>query len=113
MASKDELQNILKAKFGINKNVSQSLSKEECEELLNLLFREPSAAKLVSSYADKNSSLGRNNATYARAKNQAERKFEALQVEYRQLEDSIQNIEVAKVALESRKKAAGRGTEKA
>lgn len=104
MASKDELQNILKAKFGINKNVSQSLSREECEELLNLLYREPSAVKLVSSYADKNSSLGRNNATYARARNQAERKFEALQVEYRQLEDSIQNIEVAKVALESRKK---------
>lgn len=54
---------------------------------MNLLHREPSAAKLVNSYADKNNSLGRNNATYARARNQAERKFEALQVEYRQLED--------------------------
>ena len=56
MTSKDELQTALKEKFGVNKNISQPLSKEECERLLNLLYSEASAAKLVSSYADKNSS---------------------------------------------------------
>jgi chromosome segregation ATPase len=104
MASKNELQNILKEKFDINKNISQSLNKEECEELLSLLYREPSAVKLVNSYADKNGQLGRNNATYARAGKQAQRKLETLQVDYRQLEDSIQSIEAAKVDLETRKK---------
>ncbi len=103
MASKDELQNALKEKFSINKNISQPLSKEECERLLALLYSEPSAAKLVESYADKNFSLGRNNANYARARNQVERKFEALQAEYLQLEKSIESIEEAKTALERRK----------
>jgi chromosome segregation ATPase len=104
MVSKAELQDALKEKFGINKNISQSLSKEECEELLGFLHREPIAAKLVGSYADKNNSLGRNNAAYARARSQAERKFETLQVEYRQLENSIQSIEAAKVTLEDKKR---------
>lgn len=104
MASKDELQNALKEKFGINKNISKPLSKEECERLLDLLYSEPSAAKLVSSYADKNSSLGRNNATYARARSQTEHKFEVLQAEHLQLEKSIESIEQAKTALESKKR---------
>jgi chromosome segregation ATPase len=104
MASKDELQNALKEKFGINKNISQSLTLEDCDRLLSLLLREPSAAKLVSSYADKNSSLGRNNAHYAKARNQTERKLEALQAEYLQLETSITAIEEAKTTLETRKR---------
>lgn len=104
MASKDELQSSLKEKFGINKNISQALTKEECERLFDLLCSEPSAAKLVSSFADKNSSLGRNNATYAKARNQAERKFETLQAEYQQLEKSIESIEAAKLYLEKRKR---------
>jgi len=103
MASKNEFQNALKEKFGINKNISQLLSKEECEKLLALLYSEPSAAKLVEFYADKNSSLGRNNANFAKARNQAERKFEALQVEYLQLEKSIVSIEEANTTLERRK----------
>lgn len=104
MASKDQLQTALKEKFGINKNITQPLTKEECDRLLDLLQSEPSAAKLVRSYADKNSSLGRNNASYARARQQTERKFEALQVEHVQLEQSIAAIEAAKTVLESRKK---------
>jgi chromosome segregation ATPase len=103
MASKDELQNTLKAEFGINKNISQPLSKEECEALLNLLSQEPSVAKIVGSYVDKNNSLWRNNITYGRSRSQSERKFEALKVEYLQLEESIQSIETAKVTLEGKK----------
>lgn len=104
MASKNELQNVLKENFGINKNISQSLNQEECERLLALLANEPSAAKLIESYAEKNFSLGRNNANYARARSQTEGKLEALKAEYFQLEKSIQSIEEAKTTLESKKR---------
>lgn len=104
MASKNELQDILKDKFGINKNISQALSQAECETLLDLLIREPSAAKLVEAYADKNNSLGRNNAFHGRARNQAERKLETLKTEYQQLEDSIQTLERKKHLLEAEQK---------
>lgn len=104
MASKDELQNALKEKFGINKNISQPLAKEECERLLDLLICEPSAARLVESYADKNSSLARNNFSIGGARSRAERKFTALQAEYLQLEASIVSIEEAKAGLEDRKR---------
>jgi uncharacterized protein (DUF3084 family) len=104
MASKNEFQTVLKEKFGINKNISQPLTKEECQKMLNLLEYEPTIAKLVASYASKNLELGRNNATYGKARNQAERKVEALQTEYLQLEKSIESIEKGKASLEERKK---------
>lgn len=104
MASKDELQTILKEKFGINKNISQPLMKEECERLISILQSEPSAARLVESYAEKNSSLGRNNANIGGARSRAERKAEALQAEYLQLEKSIASKEEANIALEKRKR---------
>lgn len=104
MASKDELQSKLKDQYGINKNISQALSREECETLLLLLDREPSAAKLVDAYARKNANLGSNNAVYARMRNQAERKLETLQAEYADLEASIQTLESSKTTLETLKK---------
>lgn len=103
MASKDELQNVLKEKFNINKNISQSLSKDECEKLVDLLTREPSAAKLISSYADKNSNLGRNNATFGRARSRAEGKLEDLQERHLQLKEYTEFIEQANKTLESKK----------
>ncbi|MBD1862486.1 MULTISPECIES: hypothetical protein [Trichocoleus] len=104
MVSKDELQSNLKEKFDINKNISQALTKEECERLFELLCNEPTAVKLVGSYAEKNSSLGHNNASYARARNQVQRKFEVLQAEHLQLEKSIESIEAAKATLENKKR---------
>lgn len=103
MVSKDELQTILKDTFGINKNISQPLNQEECERLLDLLKSEPSAFKLVQSYAEKNSYLGRNNANYGRARNQAERKLEALKTQYSQLEQSIESIETANKTMEEKR----------
>jgi chromosome segregation ATPase len=103
MVSKNELQNALKEKFGINKNISQSLSQQECEELLNLLAIKPSAAKLISSYADKNSSLGRNNATFGMARSRAEGKLEDLQARHLQLKEYTESIEQDNKALESKK----------
>lgn len=103
MVSKDELQNALKEKFGINKNISQPLNKEECEKLIDLLYREPSAAKLISSYADKNSSLGRNNAAIGGARSRVERKFEDLQETHLELKEYTEFIEQANKTLETKK----------
>jgi chromosome segregation ATPase len=103
MASKDQFQSVLKAKYGINKNISQALSKEECERLLDLLSLEPSAAKLVESFAVKNSSLGSNNAYYGRLKSKAEAELKSLQAEYQELETSISLIEADKLKLLDRK----------
>jgi chromosome segregation ATPase len=103
MATKDELQNTLKDKYKINKNISQALTREECEQLLELLKLEPSAAKLVQSFVQKNSNLSNNNALYGRMRSQAEAKLSSLQEEYEALETSIQAVESDTTKLEERK----------
>jgi chromosome segregation ATPase len=100
MVVKKELQNTLKDKYGINKNISDVLDREECEQLLQILESEPSAVKLVESYAQKNASLGNNNAYYSRMRNQAERKLEDTKAEYDKLHDSITKLENKKKELE-------------
>lgn len=112
MASKDELQNTLKEKYGINKNISQTLNKEECEQLLHILASEPSAVKLAEAFALKNSNLGRNNAFYSRMRNQAESKLTILQEEHRELEESIKTLEASKGLLEDKKKQLEQDREK-
>lgn len=104
MASKNELQNTLKEKYGINKNISDSLSQAECLALLSVLNSEPSAAKLAKSYAEKNSGLAKNNAHYGRMRSQAEKKLETTKNEYQKLEASIKSIEADKFNLEMRRK---------
>lgn len=103
MASKRELQDILKDRYGINKNISDALSAADCEQMLALLEQEPSALKLVEAFAEKNLSLGRNNAQYGQQRSRAERKLEALQVDYQQLEQSVQALEQSNAALADRK----------
>jgi chromosome segregation ATPase len=103
MASKVELQNILKVKYGINKNISQPLSLDECERMLDLLEREPSAIKLIESFAQKNGILGRNNATFGRQRSLAENRLEALTQDYQELESSVQALEASSAALTNRK----------
>jgi chromosome segregation ATPase len=103
MASKDELQAVLKTKYGINKNISQPLNLEECERLLDLLDREAGAVKLVESFAQKNSTLSDSSRSLGRMREQSKRKLESLEVEYRELENSIQQLEASKSTLESKK----------
>lgn len=105
MASKGELQTVLKEKFGINKNISDPLSREDCEKLLAKLEQDSVLVKLVHSYTKKNSGLQQNNAYYGRLRSQAERKLDALKTDYEQLEQSIQSIETNKQALEQKRKA--------
>lgn len=104
MASKDELQNALKEKYGINKNISQPLSKEECERLLYIFSSEPGAVKLVESFAQKNENLGENNRLFGQKRSQAERRLASLQVENRALQESIKTLELSNPELEARKK---------
>jgi chromosome segregation ATPase len=103
MASKDDLQAVLKSKYGINKNISQPLEREDCERLLELLDREAGAVKLVESFAQKNSALSGNNRSQGSRRELAERKFRSLETEYRELESAIQQLESSKLTLENRK----------
>ncbi|MGD1857266.1 MAG: hypothetical protein ACFB2W_23780 [Leptolyngbyaceae cyanobacterium] len=102
MPSKKELQTVLKEKYGINKNISQSLATADCEQLLATLQREPSTVKLVESFAEKNTDLGQRNQYFGRLRNNAEKKFQTLKLEYEQFEDQITAMEQAKQKLANR-----------
>ncbi len=103
MKSKVELQTQLKDQYGINKNVSQSLSRDECAALIERLSQDDSVAKIIAAYVDKNTTLGKNNATYGRARSQAETKLQTLQTEYDDLEASIAALESTNQTLNTRK----------
>lgn len=103
MRSKSELQTILKEKYAINKNISQPLSAEDCERLLILLGQDQSAAKLVDSFIDKNSDLSQRNRRFGQQRGQAQKKLERLQVEYAELEQSINTLS-PKQLLEERER---------
>ena len=66
MPSKKELQTILREQYGNNKNISQALATEDCEQLLLMLQSQPSAVKLVNSFAEKNADLGKRNQHFGR-----------------------------------------------
>lgn len=103
MSSKQTLQNTLKEKYSINKNITQPLSAEDCQQLLVLLQNQPSAARLVESFIAKNSTLSQNNRYYGQRRRQAENRVEALNAEYRQLEKTIADLEKGKNVLGDRK----------
>lgn len=102
MPSKSELQTILKERYGINKNITQSLNLEDCESLLLSLSSQPSVGRLVASFIEKNNELSNNNRYYGQRRSQAEKKFEQLQTEYHQLEQAIVEQEKVNQALGDR-----------
>jgi chromosome segregation ATPase len=104
MASKNELQDILKSKHNINKGISDPLNLEECERLLDVLEIEIGTAKLVQSFAQKNSELSGRSRSLGLRRSNAESKLESVQAEYRELEDSIRQIEASKTTLENKKR---------
>lgn len=99
MPTKSDLQDSLKAKYGINKNITQSLSAAECEELLTLLQSQPSAIKLVGSFIAKNEELSRNNRTFGQQRSQTQQKFKSLQTEHEKLEKEIAELENSNTSL--------------
>lgn len=88
MTSKSQLQTMLKEKHGINKNITQPLSEEDCTQLLNLL-EQTSAQKLVHSFRKKNSELSNNNRNFGQRRKQAETKLERLQERHDALKKTI------------------------
>ena len=103
MASKNQLQTVLKENYGINKNLTQSLSLEDCENLLMLLNNYPSAEKLVESFVEKNNELSQNNRYYGQRRSQAEKRLERLQTEHQKTQQSITKLEKENEALRNRK----------
>lgn len=103
MPSKSQLQNTLKDKYGINKNITQSLSPEDCEGLLQLLSHQPSAARLVAAFTDKNYELSKNNRHFGQQRSRAEKQLQRLQAEHQDLQQAIAGIEKANAALGDRK----------
>ncbi len=93
MATKKQLQDSLKLQYGINKNISQELSTENCERLLALMDQEPSILELVASFADKNIELGKNNQRFGQQRSQAERQLKKAKAEYEQLQKSVAEAE--------------------
>lgn len=102
MPSKKELQSILRERYGINKNVSQALDTEDCEQILMTLQRDPSAARLVSAFAEKNADLGKRNQHFGRLRSNAESKLQASEKSYQQLSARSARMEQAKVEAEQK-----------
>jgi chromosome segregation ATPase len=105
MASKKDLQDELKSHYGINKNISDALSLQECQDMMTLLESESSAARLVEAFISKNVELGNNNKRIGQQRAQAEKKLDATQKEYNDLQISIKQIENSNLGLVERKKA--------
>lgn len=103
MPSKSQLQTILKDKYGINKNITQSLAFEDCESLLLALQNQPETVKLVEALVDKNDELSKNNRFYGQRRSQAEKRLEKLKSENQQLEQSIADLEERNRSLSGRK----------
>jgi DNA repair exonuclease SbcCD ATPase subunit len=103
-STKAEVQEVLKDQYKINKNISQTLTAEECRQLLELLSNgNTGLEKLLTAYAGKNFDLGKNNAFYGRQRALAEKKAEELQQEYQELQNQIKAIEANKDVLVGRK----------
>ena len=103
MPTKSVLQDTLKAKYGINKNITQSLSAVECEELLTLLQSQPTAIKLVESFIAKNEELSRNNRNFGQQRSQAQQKLKFIQAEHEKLEQAIKELEKSNSSLVDRR----------
>jgi len=99
MPTKSTLQDTLKATYAINKNITQSLSAVECEQLLSLLQDQPSATKLVESFIAKNEELSQNNRNFGQQRSQAQKKLKSLQVEHEKLEKDIAKLEKSNTSL--------------
>lgn len=112
MPSKKELQTILREQYGINKNISQALGTEDCEQLLLTLQSQPSAVKLVDSFAEKNTDLGNRNRHFGRLRSDAEGKLQALEADYHKLEAQVVEMEKARDSLVDRKKLIATETQK-
>jgi len=103
MPSKKELQTILSEEYGINKNISQPLTSDDCERLLQLLRHQPVAQKLAESYALRNLELSNRNRHFGQLRFHAEKKLSVLKQEHEEIERAIANLESMNTDLENSK----------
>ncbi len=101
-ASKNDIQTMLKEKHNINKNISEDLTEDECRQLVSMLSQgNLGLEKLLASYAEKNGTLGKNNAFYGRQRSSAEKKAIQLQQECDELQITIAQLGDRKANLSS------------
>lgn len=105
MASKADLQTELSNLHKINKNISESLTCDQCEAMLVLLAENPSAVKIIETLVNKNMSLGNNNRTLGGQRARAEKRFEALQLEFNALKERKSSASLPNPQLEADLKA--------
>ena len=103
MPSKAELQAILKDEYDINKNITQSLSLEDCERWLHFLRQDASAKKLVDAFVRKNEELSKNNRQFGQRRRQAEDHAAKLKAQNEKLQKSIAVQESSHELLETSK----------
>jgi chromosome segregation ATPase len=104
-STKSALQDVLKDKHKINKDISQNLTAEECRQLVELLSNgNTGLEKLLTAYAGKTSDLRGNNISLGKLRASAENKAEKLQREYQELQNRIKAIEDNNVVPGGRKK---------
>jgi regulator of replication initiation timing len=99
MAVKAELQNILKERYGINKNISQPLSSLECQQLITLLSSETGVAKVVESFIDKNKELTTKNQQLGKRVVKAEKEVD---FEQERVEVLKNELKLARMELQNR-----------
>lgn len=107
MVSKTDLQDILKDQYGINKNITQSLSQDECDQLLELLNNTSSVDKLVAAFVQKNNELSVNNRTFGQQRSNAQKRLERLVKDYQKLEDAIAKQEEKNKSLAQQERKLG------
>lgn len=68
-----ELAEVLKQTYSINKNITQALTKNQKEELINILEVNETVLALVNSFIAKNNELGNRNRRFGRQREDAKR----------------------------------------
>lgn len=103
MLSKSEIQTVLKDKYKINKAITNALQRTECQELLDTLEEGKSVflQKLIQSFAETNSTLGKNNRILGQQRSRLEKKYKKIEQECQELQGKISDLEIRKNKLKS------------
>jgi chromosome segregation ATPase len=105
MTTQDNLQSILKERYGINKNISQALTAEECQRILVLLESESSTNKLIDAFIGKNRELTTNNQQYGRQRSKAENQLQLEQEKAEAIQAELQASQAASQVLQAKLQA--------
>jgi uncharacterized protein (DUF3084 family) len=92
MVSKSDFQQVLKERYGVNKNINGAIAKEDYEFILDILQHQPSMVRLIEVFLAKNNELGKSNRLFGGQRYRAEEKFSRLQEEHQQLEKAIVDL---------------------